>query len=440
MRTRLAVIGLLLLSTSTSTATLAQDRDTKVRDDRKSFQSSQGWIYNDLGVGVRAAKAVGKPLLVVFRCIPCEACQEFDDDVARRDPILRDLLDEFVCIRIVQANTIDLTRFQHDFDLSFAAYLMNPDLTIYGRFGTRSERPEHEDISLEGLRKAMEAALRMHRDYRAVKPSLAGKQVDQDRYKSPRDYPSLSGKYGESLDYDGKVAKSCLHCHQVREAERQVYRTAGESIPDEVLFPNPDPAVLGLKMHPKGMASVERVTPGSIAERAGLRAGDEIVRLAGQPLLSIADLQWVLQIAPASARLPAQVRRAGETMERTLDFPQGWRRGDISWRTTTWHLRRMGLGGLKLEGLPPGRRAEAGLPEDKMALQVGHVGEYGEHAAAKRAGFLKGDILVSFDGQTKRMSESDLLAYALQEKRPGDVVTVTLLRDGEAKTLRFALQ
>src|SRR5206468_3298475 len=229
-------------------------------------------------------------MLVVFRCIPCQACQEFDDDVARRDPIIRDLLDEFVCVRIVQANTIDLTRFQHDFDQSFAAYLMNPDLTIYGRFGTRSGRPEHEDISLEGLRKAMEAALRMHRDYGAVRPSLAGKQVRQDRYKTPRDYPSLSGKYGEAIDYQGKTAKSCMHCHQVREAERLVYRTAGEPIPDEVLFSYPDPAVLGLKMDPKETAKVEKVTAASIAGKAGLKVGDEIVTLAGQPLLSIADL------------------------------------------------------------------------------------------------------------------------------------------------------
>ena len=435
MRTWLPLIGLVLLSSSTP----AQDRDTKVRNDRQSFQSSQGWIYNDLGEGMRAAGAAGKPLLVVFRCIPCEACQEFDDDVARRDPIIRDLLDEFVCIRIVQANTIDLTRFQHDFDLSFAAYLMNPDLTIYGRFGTRSARPEHEDISLEGLRKAMEAALRMHRDYKAARPMLAGKQVEQDRYNTPRDYPSLSGKYGESLDYEGKVAKSCMHCHQVREAERLVYRTAREPIPDEVLFPNPDPAVLGLKMDPEAMANVERVAPGSIAERAGLRVGDEIAKLAGQPLLSIADLQWALHNAPQSARLPAQVRRAGATMDLTLDLPEGWRRGDISWRATTWDLRRIGLGGLKLEGLPPERRAEAGLPEDKMALRVGHVGEYGEHAVAKRAGFRKDDIIVSFDGQAGPMSESDLLAYAVQKKRPGDVVTVTLLRDGGEKTLKYAL-
>jgi serine protease Do len=158
MRPWPTLLGLILLSSPL----LAQDRDTKVRNDRKAFGASRDWIYNDLGEGVRAAKESNKPLLVVFRCIPCEACQEFDDDVARRDPIIRDLLDQFVCVRIVQANTIDLTHFQHDFDQSFAAYLMNPDLTIYGRFGTRSGRLEHEDISLEGLRKAMEAALQMH--------------------------------------------------------------------------------------------------------------------------------------------------------------------------------------------------------------------------------------------------------------------------------------
>lgn len=433
MRPWLPVLGLLLFSSPA----LAQDRDAKVRDDRKAFGASKDWIYNDLSEGVRAAEGSGKPLLVVFRCIPCEACQEFDDDVAARDPIIRDLLDRFVCVRIVQANTIDLTRFQHDFDLSFAAYLMNPDLTIYGRFGTRSGRPEHEDISLEGLRKAMDAALRMHQDYATVKASLAGKQVHQARYQTPRDYPSLSGKYETTLDYEGKVAKSCMHCHQIREAERQVYRTANEPIPDEVLFPYPDPAVLGLKMDPKAMAKVERVATGSIADRAGLRAGDEIAALAGQPPLSIADLQWALHNAPAAAKLPAQVRRDGELVDLTLELPAGWRRGDISWRATTWAIRRMGFGGLKLVELDDERRRGANLPGDGMALRVEHVGEYGEHTVAKRAGFLKGDIIVAFDGMTERKSESELLAYALQKKRPGDELAVTVLRNGEERTMKL---
>jgi hypothetical protein len=436
MRPWLPIVGLLFLSSPL----LAQDRDTRVRNDRKTFEASQDWIYNDLGQGVRAAKASGKPLLVVFRCIPCEACQEFDDDVARRDPIIRDLLDRFVCVRIVQANTIDLNHFRHDFDQSFAAYLMNPDLTIYGRFGTRSERPEHEDISLEGLRKAMEAALRMHRDYGEVRSSLAGKQVPPSRFKTPGDYPSLSGKYGEKIDYEGKTARSCMHCHQIREAERQVYRSAGEPIPDEVLFPYPDPSVLGLKMDPKSMARVERVTPGTPADRAGLHPGDDIVRLAGQPLLSIADLQWVLHNAPSTALLPAQVSRDGRAVDLTLDLPENWRRGDISWRVTTWDLRRMGLGGLRLDELTDGERKGVDLPRDALALRVRHAGENGEHAVAKRAGIQKGDILVSFDGLTSRRSESELLSYTLQRKRPGDEVTVSVLRNGERKILKFALQ
>ena len=318
---------------------------------------------------------------------------------------------------------------------------MNPDLTIYGRFGTRSGRPEHEDISLEGLRKAMEAALRMHRDYRAVKPSLAGKQVKQARYRTPRDYPSLSGKYGEAIDYEGKTAKSCMHCHQIREAERLVYRTAREPIPDEVLFPYPDPAVLGLKMDPEAMATVERVAPGSIAERAGLRAGDEIATPGGATAA-------VDRRPPVGApQRPGRHQAPGESAAgRRGGGPDARPAGGLA---AGGHL----LAGDDLGPAADGpRRALAGgtdrassgrrrsLPEDAMALRVRHVGEYGEHAVAKRAGFRKGDIVVSFDGQAGRMSESDLLAYALQRKRPGDEVAVTVLRDGKRETLRFAMQ
>ena len=102
-------------------------------NDRQTFQTSKEWIYNDLAEGRRVAEHAGKPMMVVFRCIPCEACQKFDDEVARRDPIIRDLMDEFVCVRIVQANTMDLSHFQFDFDQSFAVFLMNSDLTIYGK-------------------------------------------------------------------------------------------------------------------------------------------------------------------------------------------------------------------------------------------------------------------------------------------------------------------
>lgn len=417
-----------------------QDRDTRVRTDRANFAESKDWIYNDLGAGIAAARETGKPLFVVFRCIPCEACQEFDDDVARRDPMIRDLLDRFVCVRIVQANAMDLSKFQHDFDQSFAAYFLNADMTIYGRFGTRSEREEAEDISLQGLRKAMEGALRIHAMIDRDRPALEGKQVRPGPFKVPTDYPSLAGRYDTSINFEGQVARSCMHCHQIGEAERTFYREKREPIPDKVIFPYPDPAVLGLSMDPREMATVTKVAEGSPAEVAGILPGDTIETLEGQPMLSIADLQWVLHNTPATGELAAQVRRDGQVKDVSARLSEGWRRGNIAWRATTWELRRMALGGLVLKDLSDTEREAAGLSRDTMALRVTHVGQYDAHAVAKRAGVQQGDVVVAYDGEERRLTESALLAHVLRRRQAGEMVTLRLVRDGETLNLSFAVQ
>ena len=85
-------------------------------------------------------------------------------------------MDKFVCVRLVQANALDLTLFQFDYDLTFAAFFVNADRTIYGRYGSRSDRKDAtKDISIEGLRQALVGALDLHRHYPANKASLAGK-------------------------------------------------------------------------------------------------------------------------------------------------------------------------------------------------------------------------------------------------------------------------
>lgn len=439
MNRLLLAIGFLLLNAA---PLAAQNRDTKVRNDRRSYGDAGDWVYNDIETGIRLAKAANKPLMVVFRCIPCEACHEFDEDVAGRDPIVRDLMDQFVCVRIVMMNNADLTRFQHDFDQSFAIALMNPDGTLYGRFGTRSNRDdESRDISLEGLRKALLEALQMHDNYAKVKPLLAGKQVTSARFPTPLEYPSLKGKYERTLDYAGSVAKSCVHCHQVGEAERRFFRDQDQPIPDAVLFPYPNPTVLGLTMDPKEMATVAEVAPGSTGDRDGFQPGDRIARLEGQPLLSIADMQWVLHHAPAESTLKAEVIRDGMPIELKLTLEKGWRhRSDLSWRATTWDLRRMALGGLLLESISAVQRQAAGIPEDGMALRVKHVGQFGDHAIAKQAGVKPGDILVAYDGRDDFATETDVLAYALQQKRRGDRVTLAIARDGHRKEMAIRLQ
>ncbi len=95
---------------------------------------------------------------------------------------------------------------------------------------------------------------------------------------------------------------------------------------------------------------------------------------------------------------------------------------------------------MKVRDLSDAARGQAGLRRDGLALEVEHVGEYGDHALAKQVGFRKGDILVSFDGLRDRRSESDLFAHALQQRRPGEHVTVVVLRDGEEQTFELALR
>lgn len=51
-------------------ASAAEDRDARVRDDHNQVKAEGLWIYNDLPRGFEEARTTGKPLLVVLRCVP----------------------------------------------------------------------------------------------------------------------------------------------------------------------------------------------------------------------------------------------------------------------------------------------------------------------------------------------------------------------------------
>jgi serine protease Do len=337
---------------------------------------------------------------------------------------------------------MDLTLFQFDYDLTFAAFFMNADKTIYGRYGSRSDDKEAEkEISVEGFRAALTGGLELHRNYPANKATLTGKQPRPIQFRRPEDFPSLAGKYQSAISYTGKVAQSCMHCHQVRDAERMWYRAAKKPIPDEVLYPWPMPDIVGLRFDPERKAMLKEVIADSPASRAGFKARDELISLEGQPLLSTADVQWILHGAPSPAALRAEILRSGKRMPLTLNLPKDWRlKSDISWRPTTWELRRMGTGGLVLGDLNDRERAKRRLPETAMALLVEYVGQYNEHAAGKRAGFQKDDIILDVDSQSTRMTESELFRYLLQNKMKGERVRANVLRDGTKHSLELPMQ
>ena len=337
---------------------------------------------------------------------------------------------------------MDLTLFQFDYDLTMSVFFMNADKTIYGRYGNREDaKDKDEEMTVAGLARSMEGALLLHRQYPQNKAFLAGKQPKMTRYRTPQDYPLLRGKFKETLDFEGAITKNCVHCHQLRDGARDVYRKKGEAIPEALLFPNPEPALLGIEMDPRTRATIGKVADGSAGENSGFQAGDEILTLDEQAILSQADVQWALHHAENGARLPALVKRKTELVRLQLMLPKQWRgNGDISWRGSTWPLRRMVSGGIVFEAATEQQRRAAGVSDGNLALVTRYVGQYGPHGVGKRAGVRKGDILVSFDGVTRSLSPSQLIAYALENTRVGEEVPVAIMRGGKRLEMKLLMQ
>jgi hypothetical protein len=436
---RFLCFGLALVLASLEGATV-KDREGAVRQDRARMENDARWIYNDVERGFAEAKRTGKPLLVVLRCVPCLSCVGLDAGVLQ-DPTLQPLLDLFVCVRLINANAIDLARFQFDYDLSFSTLFFNGDGTVYGRYGSWVHQVDPEARETIGYRRALEGALALHRGYPGNRESLQGKQGSPTPFRTPVEIPELAKKYGRELNWGGNVVQSCVHCHQVGEAFRAHHRARGEPVPEERIYPMPAPETVGLTLAPDQAATVTAVAPGSAAAEAGFLPGDSIAFLGGQPLISVADFAWVLHSAPAEGVLRGVIQRSGLVVPVTLPLSPGWRtKSDISRRVGTWSMRAMALGGMVLTDLDDAARAERNVGRDGMALFVKGLGNYGQHGTAKKAGFQKDDVIVSLDGVTARLTEGDVIGRLLQKRKAGERISVTVLRGGERMSFELPMQ
>lgn len=417
--------------------------DEKLSRDAATFENLPQWIYNDVDKALAESKATGKPVLFVFRCVPCEACSHFDRSVIEPDRQTANWMNKFVLARVTFANGLDLKRFQFDWDQSFHVVFMDGDGRILGRFGTRTQRPEDQDMTAAGFRAAMQAALELARnpDKAALAELVRGKAPAAPEYARPELMPTLLGTYNSTLSKSGQIARGCIHCHQIRDAQRNAVRLAGKPVDGKVLYPYPLPDTIGLLLSPDHAARVLAVQVDSPAARAGIWPNDEIVRLQGQPLVSPADFQWILENTGESAELTVDLRRGlgskSQTGQAKIKLEPGWRaKSDLSWRPTSWNLRRLATGGLKLETLPAAEKQALGIDANAMALLVKHVGQFGEHAVAKKAGFLNGDVIVAVNGRTDIPTETALFAHALASK-PGTPLQFAVIRNGRRIEMSF---
>lgn len=365
-------------------------------------------------------------------------------------------MDRFVCVLITRISHLNKGLFRFDPNLSFAVMFMNADLDIYGRYGTRAgggyvaaNRPEGDtsfqatkDISLASFRKALERALELHaswkKDKRKVARALAPKMGRTYLDKAVRRPRSLSG-----------LARStgCVHCHQLAENEARHYWNKGRSVPDRLLWGFPMPDILGFTLDPDECATVKSVVPGGEAEKAGLQAGDRIRSAAGQPVLSIADVQWTLHQAPDRGTLRLVTERGGTERSVSLTLPDGWRRrSPFAWRYAYNELKWKVAGLDQLSDLDDSRRQAMGIGPGESAIRIGQVirgtGRWQRtycNLEAWKIGIRPGDIIVDVDGRG-RLDQSGFLAYILQKTRPRQTITLRVLRNGSRKVFRYPLK
>ena len=80
------------------------------------------WIYNDIGKAMAAGRRENKPIFVTFRCVPCKDCAAFDAEVTKGNVAVQKLAREkFISVRQVEMKGVDLSLFQFDHDLNWAA-------------------------------------------------------------------------------------------------------------------------------------------------------------------------------------------------------------------------------------------------------------------------------------------------------------------------------
>ncbi|HSH95651.1 MAG TPA: Trx7/PDZ domain-containing (seleno)protein, partial [Roseimicrobium sp.] len=295
------------------------------------------WIYNDLEKAKEAARRENKPIFVTFRCVPCKSCASFDAEVAKGSELITTLArTQFIPLRLVEMKGVDLSQFEYDFDLNWAAMFINADGTVYGRYGTQSAQGPDAYNSVESLQKAMLRALDLHRAYPANAPQLAAKHPSKKPYATALDMPGLDRK--ERLR--GQTERgNCIHCHNIHDAEQRQWLTEGKMSEDK-LWRYPLPDNTGISIDPKDGTRIATVLSGTPAEKAGLKTGDVVKQVNGQPVISIADMQWVLHgLANSGDKVAFTVARGKDPVNATLELAKDWKRSDISWRGSMWSLR-----------------------------------------------------------------------------------------------------
>ncbi len=163
-------------------------------------------------------------------------------------------------------------------------------------------------------------------------------------------------------------------------------------------------------------ALVSQVQPGSAAARAGLRAGDVVLKYNGRTVDAASDLSAAVGLAVPGDRATLEVWRDGAAREIVATLGEANEKAEPRASGAPPEKGRLGLA---IRPLTPQERREAEVPGGGLLVE-------GVDGPAARAGLQPGDIVLSANG--KPVKSVDDLRAAVKSARS---VALLVQRDGE---------
>lgn len=328
------------------------------------------------------------------------------------------LSEEFVCVRIVDMKGVDLDLFRFDYDLTLAILFLDGNDRIYSRYGGRDAGGADDRLSKESLLHSMRTVLKVHKE--------AWKGPDDRKERLPpevtvEDLPGMKKRIATGKRPD------CFHCHMVVDSRRQWEIDRG-TFDKRKIWDYPLPENLGIALQRDQGTLVASVDPKSPAGKGDLRKGDRIHAVDGVRTISEGDVRWALHNF-GGRKLKLTALRAGEVVKTRLSLPKGWRKSDISWRESMYHIPPKP--GFWAPPAKEGRRAALGIPSGVLALDVQWV----PGGPARRAGLRKGMVIVAVDGSRRERTCQQVQLFIKVNKSPGDSVVLTVLDGGRERDL-----
>lgn len=322
-------------------------------------------------------------------------------------------MQQYVCVRIVRMDQVDIGLFEHDRYNTLYFYVLNADEQIYLRYGGRDAESQDTYLNLESLEIALRKGLELHTKYQ--RGELA--KTARPKARFPNEIPLLVERTF--------AQNQCVECHLIGDFDLQQREEAGTLVKAAEMFRPADVRTIGIHLDiPKGLVVAE--AKGAVAA-AGMRAGDVITALNGRTVHTFADLQHALDKAERHAQqVGLTVERGGRGVELKVLLPERWWFTDIRYKQLTVDPRVY----FEAEPLTAQEKTALGAAVDGFASRVKYVSKTAEMLKAHE--LRVGDVITAVDGVGRDGVAHTADFYIRLRRKAGEAMTLDVVRDGKA--------